>query len=501
MFRQCRSLACSGSLVVAGLAMAGSPPEVRPQYELGATSASDYDVLGVSVAIDGGVMLAGGPGLDGPAGNTGGAIVFREQSPGWVASQVLIPSGAAAGDEFGSAVAVDGVRAAVGGPAADTAAGEDAGRVGVYLFNGSAWGESTVLSAGPGQGQLGAAFGSSLDLSGDVLAIGAPLHDTSIRDEGRVYVYRFQKTVWQLEAILEAPDAGENDRFGTSVSVSGDRIAVGVPRDDDRGIDGGAVWVFRREGGAWIADAKIVRDQSDWYAWFGGSVSLDGDRLAVGSYRDDLFGEDAGAVRVFGRDIDGWSLTSVLGASAAGIGAELGWSVALSGDRLTAGMPRAGVGGAAAVYQFGSGGWTEEASVLPWTGQGGYFGTGVSIASDRVVFGVPLASDRATYGGGVGVLDLTADCDEDGVPDILALASGAITDANGNGVPDVCECRGDLYVDGFVNGADLGVYLSFASGPCGPGTGNPNCVGDLNGDGVVSGADLGLLLGSWGPCK
>jgi hypothetical protein len=57
------------------------------------------------------------------------------------------------------------------------------------------------------------------------------------------------------------------------------------------------------------------------------------------------------------------------------------------------------------------------------------------------------------------------------------------------------ECPGDLFVDGQVNGADLGVLLS-QWGPA-----SQSIVSDINGDGVVNGADLGLLLSNWGTCR
>ena len=52
----------------------------------------------------------------------------------------------------------------------------------------------------------------------------------------------------------------------------------------------------------------------------------------------------------------------------------------------------------------------------------------------------------------------------------------------------------DLFADGVVNGADLGILLS-QWGPA-----SANTVSDLNRDGSVDGADLGYLLNSWGPC-
>ena len=69
--------------------------------------------------------------------------------------------------------------------------------------------------------------------------------------------------------------------------------------------------------------------------------------------------------------------------------------------------------------------------------------------------------------------------------------SGAWLDLGGN---TICDCVGDLTLDGLVNGADLGILLA-GWGAC---TGS--CASDLNRDGVVNGADLGVLLAAWGVC-
>ena len=84
------------------------------------------------------------------------------------------------------------------------------------------------------------------------------------------------------------------------------------------------------------------------------------------------------------------------------------------------------------------------------------------------------------------------DCDSDGTPDCEELAGGA-PDVNGNGTPDECECLADLFADGTVNGADLGIALS----QWGQGKGS---VADINRDGIVDGSDLSILLNSWGAC-
>jgi hypothetical protein len=58
----------------------------------------------------------------------------------------------------------------------------------------------------------------------------------------------------------------------------------------------------------------------------------------------------------------------------------------------------------------------------------------------------------------------------------------------------ICDCVGDLSLDGVVNGADLGLLLS-AWGPC-----VGACPADLDGSGMVDGFDLSLLLTGWVQC-
>jgi hypothetical protein len=58
----------------------------------------------------------------------------------------------------------------------------------------------------------------------------------------------------------------------------------------------------------------------------------------------------------------------------------------------------------------------------------------------------------------------------------------------------ICDCTGDVDLDGMVNGSDLSLVLS-NWGPC---TGI--CRYDLNDDGIVNGADLSKVLSNWGVC-
>jgi hypothetical protein len=91
------------------------------------------------------------------------------------------------------------------------------------------------------------------------------------------------------------------------------------------------------------------------------------------------------------------------------------------------------------------------------------------------------------------------DCNGDGVLDAYQIAQGGLADQDTNGIPDICQqptcASADLFANGLINGADLGILLS-EWGPA-----NPSTVSDITRDGVVNGADLGLLLSFWGPCQ
>lgn len=86
-----------------------------------------------------------------------------------------------------------------------------------------------------------------------------------------------------------------------------------------------------------------------------------------------------------------------------------------------------------------------------------------------------------------------ADCDGDGMGDVCAIREGVSEDLNGNGVPDACECAGDVDDSGAVDVHDLvAVLLAWGN------TGGPE---DIDGSGIVDVADLVIVLMHWGSCS
>jgi hypothetical protein len=92
------------------------------------------------------------------------------------------------------------------------------------------------------------------------------------------------------------------------------------------------------------------------------------------------------------------------------------------------------------------------------------------------------------------IVEWSADCNNDGIVDYGQILDGTFTDANSNGIPDSCDCLGDIDDDGWIDGVDLGgVLAAWGKAPAGT-------PADLNGDGAVDGTDLGVLLAGWGAC-
>ena len=95
---------------------------------------------------------------------------------------------------------------------------------------------------------------------------------------------------------------------------------------------------------------------------------------------------------------------------------------------------------------------------------------------------------------GAVIVEWSADCNGDGIVDYGQILEGTLLDANGNNIPDACECHSDINGDHAVTGADLGLIFVY----WGPASSFPGA--DLNADGAINGADISVLLANWGPC-
>jgi hypothetical protein len=239
-------------------------------------------------------------------------------------------------------------------------------------------------------------FGGGVSNSGDTAVIGSPL-DGVIIGGGSAYIFERDGTdSWTEVQKLIASDEAGADYFGTSVSISGDRVVVGAYGNSDNGFSSGSAYIFERdEAGTWTEVQKLTASDGAEDDRFGWSVSISGDRVVVGADYDNDNGSQSGSAYIFERDGEGtWTEVQKLTASDRSASNYFGWSVSISGDRVVVGARRGNngkVSNTGCVYIFeqdGNGTWTEMHKLT--ASDGGpfdYFGAGVSISGDRVVVG------------------------------------------------------------------------------------------------------------------
>lgn len=329
------------------------------------------DVFGNGLALEGNRLIIGSPGDDGygnASANSGAVFMYSFSGANFAGAtlegaignnygtlggkNVSRSNEAATGDSFGRAVAIDGTRLLVAASTDDGVSNlnPDQGAVHFYTFSDTSFNGLTY------QGSLGTAYsgGKNVDLgfntspdtgtteygislSDNRIAIGAVLDDgfgDSAYDTGAVYLYSFLSDAFDgavLEGIIGsgytggknvniASSLGAGDRFGAAVSLDGNRLVVGSPYDDgvtNASGNAGAVYLFTFTDSAFNGGTLQARMGHNYATLggknyslsgigssdlFGSSVSLDGNRLAIGAGRDDGSGNtrsDSGAVYLF----------------------------------------------------------------------------------------------------------------------------------------------------------------------------------------------------------
>lgn len=311
----------------------------------------------------------------------------------------LVASDGAAFDHLGFAVAA-GEGVVVAGARFADAAGTDSGRVYVFSDGGEGWREAERLV--PADAIEHDRFGHSVAIDGDSLAVGAHAHHDLGRKAGSAYVFRHRRGAWREEARLTVPGSL---RFGHAITIGGDRLVVGAPGDLAGDLPAGAVYVFQRRGSSWTREARLTAGDTEAGDLFGVAVAISGDAVVVGASADDERGSMTGAAYVFRRDGGGsWSQEAKLLPEDPAALYELGKVVAIDGDTVVVGAEGGGdVGkfaGAAYVFRREGNGWRQEAKLLASDNHpADRFGNAVAVHGDTIAIGAHFA-DPAGVGSG-----------------------------------------------------------------------------------------------------
>ena len=364
------------------------------QAYLKASNAEAGDLFGESVSVSDDTVVIGARGEDSNAtgvnGNqsnnsstdSGAAYVFVRSGTSWSQQAYLKASNTGGNDNFGRGVAAAGDALVVGaylesssatgvnGNQSDNSA-NGAGAAYVFVRSGTNWTQQAYLKAS----NTGTAdvFGHPVAVAGDTVVVGAVLEassatgvngnqdDNSAPEAGAAYVFVRSGSTWSQQAYLKASNTGATNRFGTSVSVSGDTLVIGAPwensngtgvnnnQSDDSASKSGASYVFVRNGTTWSQQAYLKASNTETDDRFGESVAVSGDTIVVGALQESsnatgVNGNQtnnnafvSGAAYVFARSGTNWVQHAYLKASNSGLADFFGYSVAVSGGTVVVG--------------------------------------------------------------------------------------------------------------------------------------------------------------------
>jgi hypothetical protein len=403
---------------------------IGPDLTLVASGGLAGDQVGFSVAISGDTAIVGASADDvGANSNQGSALIFVRTGTTWTQQAQLFATGGAAGDQFGSSVAISGDTAIVGTPFDDVGANVDQGSAYIFTRTGTTWTQQAQVTATGGA--AGESFGSVVAISGDTVMVGVARDDVGANlDQGSAFVFVRSGAAWTQQAQLVASDGAPGDYFGSSVAISGDTAIVGAYLDDVGAIvNQGSAYVFTRSGTTWIQRARLIASDGATEDAFGQAVAISGDSLLVGAYPGTFSATSyRGSAYVFIRTAVGWTQQARLAAADGATYTEFATSVAISGDTAIVGARRDDVGsnadqGSAYVFTRTGTTWMQRARLTTADGASSDgAGWAVAISGGTVIVGVP--SDDVGFSadqGSVGVLSVVADD--------LSLTSNDVTGA------------------------------------------------------------------------
>ncbi|TKB67085.1 MAG: hypothetical protein E8D47_04635 [Nitrospira sp.] len=306
------------------------------QAYLKASNTGGGDLFGWSLALSGDTLAvsangedSAGTGVNAPlqgdnnAPNSGAVYLFTRASGVWTQQSYVKASNADLDDQFGSSIALYGDTLVVGTPNEDSwgvgvnvavqgdNSAANSGAAYVFQRNSGVWAQEAYLKAS--NTGTDDQFGTSVAIAGDTVVVGAAQEDgngtgvnpntqgdNGATDSGAVYVFTRSGSTWTQQAYLKPSNTGAGDRFGDSITLAGDTLAVGAPFEDSIGVgispsaesdnsaaNSGAVYVFGRTSGAWRQDAYLKASNTGSGDMFGSAISLAGDSLAVGAPEED----------------------------------------------------------------------------------------------------------------------------------------------------------------------------------------------------------------------
>ncbi len=297
------------------------------QYSLDMTGIEENDLCGCSVAISGDTILVGATGDDDKGSSAGSVYIFTWNGSSYDRVKILALDGDST-DRFGVSVAIDG-DILVSGACYDEANGHESGSV--YVWSTA---DNSAEYKLPFYGAEGDLFGRTVAVDNNNIVVGAIWNDQNGKDAGKAYVYRWNSIEYEKYDLLPS-EVTNYDNLGYAVAIDSDVVVVGAFHDDNvNGTDSGSVYVYHWDGQSYQEMDTLLASNGSSYDYFGCSVAVEDSYIAVGAYGDDTNGDEAGMVYLYRWNGRVYDEVAIISNDSVGAGDSFGRSVAIDGDNL-----------------------------------------------------------------------------------------------------------------------------------------------------------------------
>jgi hypothetical protein len=301
-------------------------------------SPKPHAYMGLSVAITDEFAFAGESCFDVDEENKGiGAVYvyqYQTSSGKWEKSQQLLPEMIEGTHRFGTSMSAFEDTLVVGAYGNTN----ESGKAFVFQRDGNQWNQVQCLE--PQVPIIMGRFGKAVNIFSDYIIVGAYIESNYI---GGAYIFQKIDGSWQQTTKLTSPEAQEFSFFGYSVDINNDFAIVGAYAFEKNDIEEtGAVYIFKQTKTGWKRTTNfwdlaytITENDLENRDKFGISLQLEGDILAVGATKSSS--SDSGTVYFYELNDTDYTKMKELRASDVQIDARFGQSIALNSNHFIIG--------------------------------------------------------------------------------------------------------------------------------------------------------------------
>ena len=299
-----------------------------PEQKILPSDGNEEDSFGQSISVNDNWIAISANKSEYNGINSGSVYLYQHLNETFINEQRVFPSDGEYNDYFGKSISIYDNWLAVSS-IYDNENGYKSGSVYLYFYNGLNWVEHTKII--PVDGEPSERFGYSIDIYGNYLAVGAIYDDDLAQSGGSVYLYRLnENNEWIFNnKLLSVTTVSENNNFGKKVSINNDWLAVSSNTYESENLYKGNIELFYLNGDDWIFQQSLQAPDANSFDYFGIDLDIDGNILAAGAHYDDEQGTNSGSVYIYMLNDGIWEYVQKIYAGDGNVNDNFGLSVSL----------------------------------------------------------------------------------------------------------------------------------------------------------------------------